>query len=106
MSLQQDVVDGQYVVQLFKWIKQHLRIKSFLGNSENAIKTQIWIAVSVYLLVAIARKTLGVEASLYTFLQVAGLTAFEKMPILQVFEGSNSLNETHAASNQLNLFDL
>jgi hypothetical protein len=90
----------------FKWIKQHLRIKSFLGNSENAIKTQIWIAVSVYLLVAIARKTLGVEASLYTFLQVVGLTAFEKMPILQVFERSNSQNEAHSDSNQLSLFDL
>jgi hypothetical protein len=79
---------------LFKWIKQHLRIKSFLGNSENAIKTQIWIGVSVYLLVAIAKKTLGVEASLYTFLQVVGLTAFEKMPILQVFERSNSQAES------------
>jgi Domain of unknown function (DUF4372)/Transposase DDE domain len=90
----------------FKWIKQHLRIKSFLGNSENAIKTQIWIAMSVYLLVAIARKTLGVEASLYTFLQVVGLTAFEKMPILQVFDRSNLLNETQCASNQLNLFHL
>jgi hypothetical protein len=88
----------------FKWIKQHLRIKSFLGNSENAIKTQIWTAVSVYLLVAIARKTLGVEASLYTFLQVVGLTAFEKMPILQVFECSNSLIEPASDSNQLNLF--
>jgi hypothetical protein len=88
----------------FKWIKQHLRIKCFLGNSENAIKTQIWTAVSVYLLVAIARKTLGVEASLYTFLQVVGLTAFEKMPILQVFERSNSQEELAPDSNQLNLF--
>jgi Domain of unknown function (DUF4372)/Transposase DDE domain len=88
----------------FKWIKQHLRIKSFLGNSENAIKTQIWIAVSVYLLVAIAKKTLGVEASLYTFLQVVGLTAFEKMPILQVFERTNSQTESRPDSNQLNLF--
>jgi hypothetical protein len=89
----------------FKWIKQHLRIKSFLGNSANAIKTQIWIAMSVYLLVAIAKKTLGVEASLYTFLQVVGLTAFEKMPILQVFERSNSLPEQVLDPNQLNLFD-
>ena len=89
----------------FKWIKQHLRIKSFLGNSANAIKTQIWIAISVYLLVAIARKTLGVEVSLYTFLQVVGLTAFEKMPILQVFERSNSLPEQLLDPNQLNLFD-
>ncbi len=89
----------------FKWIKQHLRIRSFLGNSENAIKTQIWVAVSVYLLVAIAKKTLGVEASLYTFLQVVGLTAFEKMPILQVFERSNSQNELLPNPNQLNLFN-
>lgn len=89
---------------MFKWIKQHLRIKSFLGNSENAIKTQIWTAVSVYLLVAIARKMLGVEASLYTFLQVVGLTAFEKMPILQVFERSNSQIEPASDSKQLNLF--
>jgi hypothetical protein len=91
----------------FKWIKQHLRIKSFLGNSPNAIKTQIWIAVSVYVLVAIARKTLGVDASLYTFLQVIGLTAFEKVPILQVFERSNRSNSENQAdldSNQLNLF--
>jgi hypothetical protein len=88
----------------FKWIKQHLRIKSFLGNSENAIKTQIWIAVSVYLLVAIARKKLGVEASHYTFLQVVGLTAFEKMPILQVFERSNSQSDLMPDPNQLNLF--
>ena len=88
----------------FKWIKQHLRIKSFLGNSENAIKTQIWTAVSVYLLVAIARKTLGVEATLYTFLQVVGLTAFEKMPILQVFERSNSQVDLMPDSTQLNLF--
>ena len=89
----------------FKWIKQHLRIKSFLGNSENAIKTQIWIAISVYLLVAIAKKTLSVEASLYTFLQVVGLTAFERMPILQVFQRANSQVELEPHSNQLNLFD-
>jgi len=88
----------------FKWIKQHLRIKSFLGNSANAIKTQIWIAVSVYLLVAIAKKTLGVKATLYTFLQVVGLTAFEKMPILQVFERSNSQTQSPLDHNQLNLF--
>lgn len=88
----------------FKWIKQRLRIKSFLGNSENAIKTQIWTAVSVYLLVAIARKTLGVDASLYTFLQVVGLTAFERVPILQVFERSNSQDDLLPDPNQLNLF--
>jgi hypothetical protein len=89
----------------FKWIKQHLRIKSFLGNSSNAIKTQIWIAVSVYVLVAITQRTLRVNSSLYTFLQVLGLTAFEKMSILQVFERSNIQMEEDLDSNQLNLFD-
>jgi hypothetical protein len=88
----------------FKWIKQHLRIKSFLGNSQNAIKTQIWIAVSVYVLVAIAKKTLGVKASLYTFLQVVGFTIFEKTPILQVFEEADLQAEQLSDSNQLNLF--
>ncbi len=88
----------------FKWIKQHLRIKRFLGNSPNAVKTQIWIAVSVYVLVAIAKKTLGVEASLYTFLQVLGLTAFEKVPILQVFERASSITEPDPDSKQMSLF--
>ena len=66
-------------------MKQHLRIKSFYGNSENAVKTQIWIAVGVYVLVAIAKKRLGIDANLYTFLQVLGITVFEKSPILQCF---------------------
>jgi hypothetical protein len=89
----------------FKWIKQHLRIKTFLGNSSNAVKTQIWIAVSVYVLVAVAKKILGVNATLYTFLQILGLTAFEKMPILQVFERPNVQMEAGLDPNQLNLFD-
>ena len=67
----------------FKWIKQHLRIKRFFGTSENAVKTQIWIAVSVYVLVAIVKKRLQLDASLYTLLQIFSLTLFEKMPILQ-----------------------
>jgi hypothetical protein len=66
---------------LFKWIKQHLRIKAFFGTSENAVKTQIWIAVSVYVLVAVVRKRLGVEVTLYQLLQVLSLTLFEKTPI-------------------------
>jgi hypothetical protein len=66
----------------FKWIKQHLRIKAFYGTSENAVKTQIWIAVSVYVLVAIVRKRLGLEASLYQILQILSVTFFEKTPIL------------------------
>ena len=90
----------------FKWIKQHLRIKSFLGNSQNAIKTQIWIAISAYVLVAIAKKTLGVKATLYTFLQVVGFTVFEKTPILQVFEQHNLQEELQGDSNQLNLFNI
>jgi hypothetical protein len=89
----------------FKWIKQYLRIKSFYGYSENAVKTQIWTAVCVYVLVAIAKKTLGIETSLYTFLQVLGVTAFEKTPILQVLEGYPSQNATTLPANQLNLFE-
>lgn len=88
----------------FKWIKQHLRIKSFLGNSPNAIKTQIWSAVSVYVLMAIAKKKLGVKATLYTFLQVVGLTLFEKMPVLQVFEQHQSQINQTPDPNQLSLF--
>jgi len=76
----------------FKWIKQHLRIKAFYGTSENAVKTQIWIAVSVYVLVAILRKRLGLEASLYQILQILSLTLFEKVPILQALEASDSLH--------------
>ena len=65
----------------FKWIKQHLRIKTFFGTNENAVKTQIWIAISVYVLVAIVKKRLGVAASLYTILQILSLTLFEKTPV-------------------------
>lgn len=90
----------------FKWIKQHLRIKSFFGNSENAIKTQLWIAVSVYVLVAIAKKMLRVETSLYTFLQVVGFTLFEKSPILQVFDDASSRYPFTRSTNQLNLFEI
>ena len=91
---------------MFKWIKQHLRIKTFLGNSQNAVKTQIWIAISACVLVAIAKKTLGVKATLYTFLQVVGLTVFEKTPILEVFEQHNLQETQQADSNQLNLFQI
>ena len=68
----------------FKWIKQHLRIKAFFGTNENAVKTQIWIAISVYVLVAIIKKRLGVEASLYTILQILSLMLFEKTPLDQL----------------------
>ena len=69
----------------FKWIKQHLRIKAFYGTSENAVKTQVWIAIAVYVLVAIAKKRLGLEQSLYTILQFLSVTLFEKTPVLQAF---------------------
>ena len=89
----------------FKWIKQHLRIKAFFGTSENAVKTQIWIAVSVYGLVAIVRKKLGLEASLYQILQVLSVTLFEKTPILRALQASDSENNSAEVGNQLNLFD-
>jgi len=89
----------------FKWIKQHLRIKAFYGTSENAVKTQIWIAVSMYLLVAIMKKVLKIELSLYTILQILSVTVFEKMPILQVLTDSDCMNVRYHNPNQLNLFD-
>jgi Domain of unknown function (DUF4372)/Transposase DDE domain len=88
----------------FKWIKQHLRIKRFYGTSENAVKTQIWIAVSVYVLVAIVRKRLGLEASLYTLLQVLSVTIFEKIPIQSAFLAGGCQTEDAMDANQLNLF--
>jgi len=84
----------------------HLRIKAFYGTSENAVKTQIWIAVSVYVLVAIVRKRLGIEGSLYQILQILSLTLFEKAPILQALQPSDSDNDLGGNGNQLNLFDL
>ncbi len=89
----------------FKWIKQHLRIKAFYGTSENAVKTQIWIAVSIYVLVAIVRKRLGLEVSLYQILQILSVTLFEKVPILQALEASDSQDDLLPDRNQLILFD-
>jgi len=89
----------------FKWIKQHLRIKAFYGTSENAVKTQIWIAVSIYVLMAIVRKRLGLQASLYQILQILSVTLFEKTPILQALHASDSENDLSDAGNQLILFD-
>jgi hypothetical protein len=89
----------------FKWIKQHLRIKAFYGTSENAVKTQIWIAVSIYVLVAIVRKRLGLEASLYQILQILSLTLFEKLPILQALEAPDYQSDLLPDRNQLILFD-
>ncbi len=96
---------NRWQVELFfKWIKQHLRIKRFFGTSENAVKTQIWIAVSVYVLVAIVKKKLNLDASLYTLLQILSVTLFEKMPLQQAFPGSDSSFNNSQFSNQLNLF--
>jgi hypothetical protein len=89
----------------FKWIKQHLRIKAFYGNSENAVKTQIWIAISIYVLVAIVKKRLNLECSLYSILQILSLTLFEKTHILQLLTQHEYLDSEHAVDKQLNLFD-
>jgi len=89
----------------FKWIKQHLRIKAFFGTSENAVKTQVWIALSVYLLVAIVKKRLALPHSLYTILQVLSLTLFEKTPILQALSYADYRIEEDPQCRQLNLFD-
>jgi Domain of unknown function (DUF4372)/Transposase DDE domain len=89
----------------FKWIKQHLRIKKFYGTTENAVKTQIWIAISVYVLVAIVKKRIKTEASLYTILQILSLTLFEKTPLDQLLTNTeNNMNESKN-DNQLNIFD-
>ena len=89
----------------FKWIKQHLRIKVFFGTSENAVKTQIWIAVSVYVLVAIVKKRLNLSASLYEILQILSLTMFERIPLDQLLSKIVTENINSASPNQLNLFD-
>ena len=89
----------------FKWIKQNLRIKAFYGTSENAVKTQIWIAITTYLLVAIIKKVLKIELTLYTILQVLSVTIVEKMPISQVLTDCKFIKSKHDNSIQLNLFD-
>jgi hypothetical protein len=89
----------------FKWIKQHLRIKRFIGNSENAVKTQIWCAVSTYVLIAIVKKELQLDASLYSLLQILSVSVFEKNPLSQAFAGSGQFQDQTKFANQLNLFD-
>ena len=97
---------SRWQVELFfKWIKQNLRIKSFYGTSENAVKTQIWIAISVYVLVAIMKKELHLKESLYTILQVLSVSAFEKTPIYQLITEQKCKNEPDATCKQLKLFD-
>ena len=101
------IYKSRWQVELFfKWIKQHLRIKAFYGTGENAVKTQIWIAVSVYVLVALVRKRLGLQASLYQILQILSVTLFEKTPILRALQPSDSEDVSLDFSNQLNLFSL
>jgi len=89
----------------FKWIKQHLRIKAFFGTTENAVRTQVWIAVSVYVLVAILKKRLNLDLSLYTILQILSLTPFEKAPILQVLTEFTNTTQERDNPNQLKLFN-
>ncbi len=101
-----DLYRCRWQVELFfKWVKQHLRIKVFFGTSENAVKTQIWIAVSVYVLVAIVQKRLNLPASLYQILQILSLTMFERMPLNQLLSKMNGDIGAEDAANQLNLFD-
>jgi len=98
---------SRWQVELFfKWIKQHLRIKKFLGTSENAVKTQIWCAVSTYVLIAIVKKELHLNASLYTCLQILSVSVFEKTEISCALQTDDSTNDWPASANQLNLFDI
>ena len=101
-----DLYKRRWQVELFfKWIKQHLRIKAFYGTSENAVKTQIWIAIATYVLVAIIRKRLKLDLSLYTILQILSVTLFEKIPISQAFSPDIYINKIADNDNQLNLFE-
>ena len=102
-----DLYRCRWQVELFfKWIKQHLRIKAFYGTSENAVKTQVWIAVATYLLVAIVRKRLGLPAELHTILQILSIRLLDKMPILQAFSETESPNMETLDHKQFYLFDL
>jgi hypothetical protein len=97
---------GRWQIELFfKWIKQHLRINSFYGTSANAVKTQIWIAISTYVLVAILKKRLGIEHSLYTILQILSVSAFERIELKQAFSVQTLTSVDEAERNQLQLFD-
>ena len=97
---------SRWQVELFfKWIKQHLRIKHFLGNSENAVKTQVWCAVATYVLIAIVKKELQLDASLYTCLQILSVSVFEKTELLCALQADGSQGEPFDAANQLNLFN-
>ena len=97
---------SRWQVELFfKWIKQHLRIKRFIGNSENAVKTQIWCAIATYVLIAIIKKELQIDASLYTLLQILSVSVFEKTQLQHAFAGIDNISEQTDLNNQLNLFE-
>ena len=97
---------NRWKVELFfKWIKQNLRIKQFFGTSENAVKTQLWIAISVYVLVAIVHKQLKISAALYTSLQILSVASFEKIPLAQALGAKANQINCLQPSNQLNLFE-
>ena len=98
---------GRWHVEFFfKWIKQHLRIKAFYGTSDNAVRTQIWIAICSYVLVAILKKRLHCELSLYTMLQILSVSLFEKIELSQAFSRAKSAIPEESTCNQLRLFDL
>ena len=98
---------NRWQVELFfKWIKQHLPIKKFLGNSENAVKTQIWCAVLTYVLIAIVKKEVQIDASLYTLLQILSVSVFEKTELSSAFQGGEIASELLDSANQLNLFGI
>jgi len=102
-----ELYKSRWKVELFfKWIKQHLRIKAFFGTSENAVKTQVWIAISIYVLVAIIKKRLNLNPSLYTILQILSVTIFEKTPILQALSETETIEQYSESHNQLTLFNL
>jgi hypothetical protein len=101
-----DLYKSRWSIELFfKWIKQHLRIKRFYGTSENAVKTQIWIALSMYVLIAIIKKELRLQASLHTLLQILSITLFEKIPLQQALAEIEITSDTYDPTNQLNLFE-
>ena len=102
-----ELYKNRWKIELFfKWIKQHLRIKSFYGTSSNAVKTQIWIAITVYVLIAILKKKLKIENSIYNMLQIFSVTLFEKVSIHQLFNDFNLSKNDYDDYNQLSLFDL
>lgn len=101
-----DIYHGRWKVELFfKWIKQHLKIKSFYGTSPNAVKTQVWIGIIVYVVLAIIKKELKIELSLYKILQILSLSLFEKVSIYQLLTDNKSQTQTGHSDNQLFLFD-